>query len=62
MFHLGLVMVTTVQRVKVKTYFTVICCNPIRQDFLIGQFKMRKFMRKYRQKRGETYRVSKLFK
>ena len=34
MFHFGHVMVTTVQRVRVKTYFTAICYNLVRARFL----------------------------
>ena len=34
MFHFGHVMVTTVQRVRVKTYFTAMCYNPMRARFL----------------------------
>ena len=34
MFHIGHVMVTTVQRVRVKTYFTAICYNLVRARFL----------------------------
>ena len=34
MFHFGHVMVTTVQRVRVKTYFTAMCCNLVRARFL----------------------------
>ena len=34
MFHFGHVMVTTVQRVRVKTYLTAICYNLVRARFL----------------------------
>ena len=34
MFHFAHVMVTTVQRVRVKTYFTAICYNLLRARFL----------------------------
>ncbi|MHB8396739.1 MAG: hypothetical protein ACYDAZ_05980 [Thermoplasmataceae archaeon] len=34
MFHFGHVMVTTVQRVRVKIYFTAMCCNLMRARFL----------------------------
>ena len=34
MFHFGHVMVTTEQRVRVKTYFTAICYNLVRARFL----------------------------
>ena len=34
MFHFGHVMVTTVQRARVKTYFTAICYNLVRARFL----------------------------
>ena len=33
-FHFAHVMVTTVQRVRVKTYFTAICCNLVRARYL----------------------------
>ena len=34
MFHFAHVMVTTVQRVRVKTYFTAMCYNLVRARFL----------------------------
>ena len=34
MFHFFHVMVTTVQRVRVKTYFTAMCYNLLRARFL----------------------------
>ena len=34
MFHFGHVKVTTVQRVRLKTYFTAICYNLVRAIFL----------------------------
>ena len=34
MFHFAHVMVTTVQRVRVKTYFTAICYNLLMARFL----------------------------
>ncbi|MDA8055591.1 MAG: hypothetical protein M0Z77_08115 [Thermoplasmatales archaeon] len=34
MFHFAHAMVTTVQRVRVKTYFTAICYNLVRARFL----------------------------
>ena len=34
MFHFFHVMVTTVQRVRVKTYFTAMCYNLVRARFL----------------------------
>ena len=34
MFHFGHVMVTTVQNVRVKTYFTAMCYNLVRARFL----------------------------
>ncbi|MFG1520136.1 MAG: transposase, partial [Thermoplasmataceae archaeon] len=34
MFHFGHVMVTTVQRVRVKTYFTAMCYNLMRARFI----------------------------
>ena len=34
MFRFGHVMVTTVQRVRVKTYFTAMCYNLVRAIFL----------------------------
>ena len=34
MFHFDHVMVTTVKRVRVKTYFKAMCYNPVRGRFL----------------------------
>ncbi|HLH86734.1 MAG TPA: hypothetical protein VKU79_07740 [Thermoplasmataceae archaeon] len=34
MFHFTLVMVTTIQRVRVKTYFTAMCYNLMRKRSL----------------------------
>jgi IS5 family transposase len=34
MFYFGHVIVTTVQRVKVKTYFTIVCNNLVRAGFI----------------------------
>ena len=34
MFHFAHVMVTTMQRVRVKTYFTAMCYNLVRARFL----------------------------
>ena len=36
MFHFFHVMVITVQRMRVKTYFTAICYNFVRTRFLEG--------------------------
>jgi IS5 family transposase len=36
MYHFDRVMVTTVKRVRVKTYFTAICYNLVRGRFLDG--------------------------